>query len=228
MKKMPSAALAVLALFTLNFSQSNAASNIYLPIVSITPGATDPNVIQANIGSTICVSGYTATVRPASSYTTSLKISQLRGSYSRYADLKTGDFEEDHLISLEIGGSPSSPMNLWPEPYKGSYGARIKDQLENKLHSLVCSDQLPLKTAQSAVATNWIAAYSKYVSASISTPVPPVETPPSTVPVIKTSAPSASPTPSGATGRCNDGTFSFAASHRGMCSRHGGVAQYLS
>ena len=205
---------------------SVASSNIYLPIVSITPGAFDPNVTQANIDSTICVSGYTATVRPASAYTASLKISQLRESYSRYADLKTGDFEEDHLISLEIGGSPSSPKNLWPELYSGSYGARVKDQLENKLHSLVCSGELPLRTAQGAISTNWIAAYAKYVNAGNSAPVTPAQKFPSTAPAPKTSTPLSSPTPSGATGKCNDGTYSFAASHRGMCSRHGGVAQF--
>ena len=203
-----------------------ATSNTYLPIASITPGATDPNVTQTNIGSTICVSGYTATVRPSSAYTKSLKITQLQGSYSRYSDLKTGDFEEDHLISLEIGGSPSSPKNLWPEPYKGSYGARLKDQLENKLHSLVCSGGLPLKAAQDAISTNWIAAYLKYVNGSISTPDTPTQTLPSTTPITQSSAPTSSPKPLGATGKCNDGTYSFATSHRGMCSRHGGVALF--
>jgi len=207
---------------------ASAASNIYLPIASITPGATDPNVTQENIGSTICVSGYTSTVRPSSAYTSSLKISQLQGSYSRYADLKTGDFEEDHLISLEIGGSPSSPKNLWPEPYKGSYGARLKDRLENKLHSLVCSGGLALKTAQRAISTNWIAAYETYENGSNSTPDTPTQTLPSTTPVTQTPASPARPTPSGATGKCNDGTYSFAATHRGMCSRHGGVAQFYA
>ena len=207
---------------------ASAASNIYLPISSITPGATDPNVTQANIGSTICVGGYTSTVRPSSAYTTSLKNSQLHGSYSRYADLKTGDFEEDHLISLEIGGSPSSPKNLWPEPYEGSYGARLKDQLENKLHSLVCSGVLALKTAQEAISTNWITAYETYVNASNSTPVTPAQNLPSTTPAIQTPAPSAAPTPSGARGKCNDITYLFAATHRGMCSRHGGVAQFYA
>ena len=218
--------LAVSSCLFLLFPVASAASIIYLPISSLTPGASDPNVTQANIGSTICVSGYTATVRPSSAYTTSLKISQLQGSYSRYSDLKTGDFEEDHLISLEIGGSPSSPKNLWPEPYKGSYGARLKDRLENRLHSLVCSGELPLRTAQGAISTNWIAAYLKYVNGSISIPNTPTQTLPSTTPANQTPAPSATPTPSGATGKCNDGTYSFAATHRGMCSRHGGVAQF--
>ena len=27
------------------------------------------------------------------------------------------DYQEDHLISLELGGNPTDPRNLWPEPY---------------------------------------------------------------------------------------------------------------
>ena len=33
--------------------------------------------------------------------------------------------------------------------------------------------------------------------------------------------------PSGATAQCRDGTYSFSASRRGTCSRHGGVASWL-
>jgi len=48
-----------------------------LPDSSRTPGVTDPAVTQANIGSTICKSGWTATVRPPESYTENLKEEQL-------------------------------------------------------------------------------------------------------------------------------------------------------
>lgn len=33
--------------------------------------------------------------------------------------------------------------------------------------------------------------------------------------------------PAGASAKCGDGTFSFSLSHRGTCSRHGGVAEWL-
>lgn len=33
---------------------------------------------------------------------------------------------------------------------------------------------------------------------------------------------------SGATARCQDGTFSHSKQHSGSCSRHGGVAQWLA
>ncbi len=148
---------------TMNASAGATAENIYLPIHSLTPGAIDSAVTQSNISTTICVLGYTKTVRPPVSYTTPLKRAQLAGSYSRYNDLMTKDFEEDHLIPLELGGAPKNPKNLWPEPWNGSAGARMKDRLENKLHLLVCSEKLSLATAQRAIARDWLTAYSKYV-----------------------------------------------------------------
>ena len=134
-----------------------------MPNPSITPGVTNPNVTQSNIQSTICVSGFTATIRPPSSYTTSLKVRQLASGYAVNGDYETSHYEEDHLISLELGGHPTDPRNLWPEPYADKYGARIKDRLENKLHDLVCSMAISLRTAQKAIAGNWEAAYVKYV-----------------------------------------------------------------
>lgn len=62
----------------------------------ITYCALNPAVTQATIGQTICVRGWTATVRPSESYTEDLKRQQiahegLPGGLSRY--------EEDHLLS---------------------------------------------------------------------------------------------------------------------------------
>ncbi|MFI5254990.1 MAG: hypothetical protein ACHQ15_06000, partial [Candidatus Limnocylindrales bacterium] len=130
------------------------------PDASLTPGASNPVVTQATIGSTICRSGWTATVRPSSSYTTNLKIQQI-AAYG-YADTNLHDYEEDHLIPLEVGGAPSDPRNLWPEPYTASLadgravGAHVKDLLENKLKSLICAGSLPLAEAQHEIATDWV------------------------------------------------------------------------
>jgi hypothetical protein len=143
---------------------AKALAAIVLPLVGVTPGATNPAVTQANIQSTICTSGYTATIRPPASYTTKLKAQQLATTYKTYADKNLASYEEDHLISLEIGGNPTDPKNLWPQPYAGT-GARVKDQVENKLHDLVCANKMPLATAQKLISTNWYAAYQTYVSA---------------------------------------------------------------
>jgi len=93
----------------------NAAGAV-LPNSARTPGAVNPAVSQANIGRTICVSGWTATIRPPSSFTTRLKVAQLTSGYTYKGDTSSRDYEEDHLISLELGGAPSAEANLWPEP----------------------------------------------------------------------------------------------------------------
>jgi hypothetical protein len=126
-----------------------------------TAGATNPNVTQANIKRTICKSGWTATIRPPSSYTTALKRQQIE-EYD-YADKRLASYEEDHLISLQLGGHPRDPQNLWPQAYKGKCGARVKDVIETKLKRLVCSGTIPLAQAQQLIAGNWVAAYSQYV-----------------------------------------------------------------
>jgi hypothetical protein len=73
------------------------------------------------------------------------------------------EYEEDHLILLQLGGHPTDPKNLWPEPYRIKCGARIKDVLETKLKRMVCDGKMTLEAAQNAISTNWIAAYKKYV-----------------------------------------------------------------
>jgi hypothetical protein len=124
-----------------------------LPDPLCTPGAADPRVTQDDVHSTICVSGYTATVRPPSSYTDSLKRQQI--SAYGYSDTNLADYEEDHLIPLELAGSPTDAKNLWPEPRTGDFPASKKDTLENSLHAKVCAGVMTLAAAQAAIATNW-------------------------------------------------------------------------
>lgn len=132
------------------------------PNPQLTPGAINPDVTQANIDQTICVRGYTKTIRPPAYYTNKLKKEQI-AQYG-YADTNPKHYEEDHLISLEIGGNPTDPRNLWPEPWTSQNNAGVKDKLENKLHALVCSHQITLAEAQHAIATDWEAAYQKYMN----------------------------------------------------------------
>lgn len=135
-----------------------------LPDPKLTPGRISTAVTQDNLDETICRrGGYTRSVRPPESYTEKLKREQIR-EYG-YGRARLSFFEEDHAISLEIGGSPDSPQNLWPEPHnvEGGWGSYAKDQLENRLHDLVCSRQISLADAQRAIATNWIDAYKRYI-----------------------------------------------------------------
>jgi hypothetical protein len=148
------------AAFTLMTTASYAQSS--LPRPDLTPGATDSQITQDNIDTTVCVPGYTQTVRPPESYTTQLKRQQIR-QYG-YADRKLRSYEEDHLIALSIGGAPRDPRNLWPEPRNPADGWTVakKDQLEVTLQKLVCAKMIPLAEAQQAIADNWTVAYGKY------------------------------------------------------------------
>ena len=107
-----------------------------------TPGVVNPDVTQATIRSTICVRGWTRTVRPPVEYTNGLKAKQMR-AYGERGSLS--GYQEDHLISLELGGHPTDPRNLWPEPYPR---ASAVDQIENDLNSHVCDGSLSLQDAQ--------------------------------------------------------------------------------
>jgi hypothetical protein len=129
-----------------------------LPDQMCTPGVRDHRVTQKNIGKTICRSGYSASVRPPSSYTKKLKKKQMK-QYGYYAGKKTSSYEEDHLISLELGGAPRSSENLWPEAFKPKPGARQKDTVENYLHRRVCAGKMKLATAQRREARNWLQVY---------------------------------------------------------------------
>jgi len=137
-----------------------------LPNSARTPGAINQSVSQASIRHTICLAGWTATVRPHSSVTTRLKVAQLASGYAYRGDTAKAHYEEDHLISLELGGAPSAEANLWPEPYSAPQGARVKDLVENRLHTLVCRGAVALATAQRAIARNWWVAYQTYVGAN--------------------------------------------------------------
>ena len=152
---------------TVLLSPVGAVTPSGLPNATRTPGALNLADTQNTISSTICVPGYTKRIRPPESYTYALKVQQLHSGYSVNGDVLIHDYEEDHLIALEIGGNPTSVKNLWPEPWHGGattkWNASVKDRLENRLHQLVCYGNLPLATAQHAMATNWEAAYLHYV-----------------------------------------------------------------
>ena len=134
-------ALALLAL-ALRVLQSRGAAPAVVADAVRTPGVLNPDVAQATIATTICRSGWTATIRPPTSYTDALKIRQLR-EYRLHGPASA--YQEDHLISLELGGDPTDPRNLWPEPYPRA--AQV-DRIENELNDEVCSGSLSLADAQ--------------------------------------------------------------------------------
>ena len=144
-------------LFTLS-SQTLAGD---LPDSKLTPGAIDSSITQDNINKTICVRGYTKTVRPPAYYTNALKKKQM-AAYG-YSDADPRHYEEDHLIPLSIGGNPSDPLNLWPQPRISEWNAEKKDILELKLYKLVCDGTVSLDEARREISSNWIETYKRYV-----------------------------------------------------------------
>src|SRR5262249_27471904 len=120
-------------------------------------GVVNPDVTQTNVADTICKSGWTATIRPSASYTNALKREQLEAP--TFKDKTPAHYQEDHFISLELGGHPRDPKNLWPEMWgtpstpltaRGPFpsylvGAKTKDRVENALHKAVCNGTLTLE-----------------------------------------------------------------------------------
>ncbi|MGH9093809.1 MAG: hypothetical protein ACRDXE_01475 [Acidimicrobiales bacterium] len=117
-----------------------------------TPGVINPQVTQADIASTVCRSGWTATVRPSTSYTGPLKLRQM----AMYGEPGPASlYEEDHLVPLSAGGSPTDPRNLFPEPYAGR-GAHTKDTEESSLRRAVCGGRLTLAEARAQIVRDWV------------------------------------------------------------------------
>lgn len=126
-----------------------------LPDQACTPGA----ILVAATKDDICRTGYSASVRNVST-TTKNEV------YAEYgiASHSTGEYEVDHLIPLEVGGS-NDISNLWPEAAQPTPGFHEKDKVENYLHAQVCSGSLALEPAQNEVADNWLIIYQKAIGA---------------------------------------------------------------
>ena len=134
--------LLVVAVVAFRALQAHGPSLVMLPNPLLAPGAINRDVTQANINQTICLSGWTKTVRPPTSYTSALKLRQMQ---AYHLPGSPSDYQEDHLISLEMGGSASDPRNLWPEPYPR---ASEVDKIENELNDRICSGELTLAEAR--------------------------------------------------------------------------------
>ena len=136
------AGVVVVVLLVHALHRGSSAPVFYAARPALTPGALNPDVTPATIRQTICARGWTKTVRPPTSYTSSLKLVQMRG-YGFSGG--PADYQEDHFISLELGGAPSDRKNLWPERRPR---ADHVDTIENDLNAKVCSGDLSLVEAQ--------------------------------------------------------------------------------
>jgi hypothetical protein len=128
---------------------SGCAAHNALADSACTPGDFLPNATKDKI----CVSGYASSVR-------NVPDSEKNQVYAEYG-IKShtpGQYEVDHLVSLELGGS-NDVSNLWPELAEPKPGFHEKDKVENYLHDQVCAGNISLKDAQYKIATNWLEIY---------------------------------------------------------------------
>jgi hypothetical protein len=135
--------------FGVQTKTSGCVASNGLPDAACTPGA----IFSTATRDQICQSGYASSVRNVSS-------SEKDQVYAEYgiASHSPGQYEVDHLVSLELGGS-NDIANLWPEAASPNPGFHQKDQVENYLHDQVCTGAISLATAQQEIATNWLGVY---------------------------------------------------------------------
>src|SRR5207249_9717998 len=119
-----------------------------LPDSACTPGAIFPNVTADQV----CQRGYSASVR-------NVPAAVSREVYREYGIVERtpGEYEVDHLVPLETGGS-NDIANLFPEAAEPRPGFHETDQVENYLHDQVCTGRMKLFAAQIAIATDQLQA----------------------------------------------------------------------
>lgn len=203
----------LLAILAAPLATADPAHSPPLPDPQLTPGdvlTTDTQVV--------CTPGYTKTVRDVPQSVKN-QVYRQYGVVSR----EPREYEVDHLISLELGGS-NSIRNLWPQSYVTQpLNARVKDRVENQLHQLVCAGTVPLEQAQREIAADWTKAYEKYVGPLPTTP-PPAS---AATPVMVTPEPAAAGVPGNPDGSC-PASAPIKVSRSGLYHRPSGDPNYAN
>lgn len=150
----PSASASVSSVLGVQTKHDGCVRNGALPDPACTPGAIIPSITKEQI----CTAGYSSSVR-------NVPDSVKQEVYAEYGVVShtTGEYEVDHLVSLELGGS-NDISNLWPEPADPVPGFHQKDRLENFFHSQVCDGRMSLSEAQQAIRTNWLSYFYRMVN----------------------------------------------------------------
>jgi Putative zinc-finger len=123
-----------------------------IPDRKLTPGAT----LQVTSAEVCRAAG------PEETHPIPASVRQMVFQEYRTPESHASEYEVDFLITPGLGGADDI-KNLWLEPYSSTvWNARVKDELEDRLHDMVCAGKLDLATAQRDIATDWISAYKKY------------------------------------------------------------------
>jgi hypothetical protein len=123
------------------------------PDTRLTPG----DVITTD-STIVCVSGYAKRTRNVPD---ELK-KKVYNDYDLPYPQSASQFQIDHLIPLELGGS-NDLSNLWPQATNIETGFDQKNKLEQYLHDSVCDGSMTLSEAQSMIRNDWLAAYKKLI-----------------------------------------------------------------
>lgn len=137
-----------------------------LPDSKLTPGADNPLVTQDNIKQTICVSGWTKTVRPNVAYTNAIKKQKMAAQ--GLVNENMADYELDHDESIEVGGDPNNADNLWAQKWYLNVngfdlGAHTKDAAETATKKAICAGKISLDEARHQMSTDWTVLYKRFV-----------------------------------------------------------------
>ncbi len=117
--------------------------------------AVNPAVTQATLRSTVCIRGWTATVRPSFFASQRIKLEKMKALGATEATA----YELDHIIPLCAGGSPDDPNNLQLQPWAE---ATRKDRLEVQACRCICKGKVSLAEVQADFRGDWKVAYAKY------------------------------------------------------------------
>lgn len=148
---MNSILLSLILIFSMSGLMSTQDRRSHLPNSKLTPG--DTLALSAD---DLCNPG-------RADLEDNLSVTVKRQVLDRYGiGIHQTGYNIDHLIPLRLGGS-NAVKNLWPQPISGQWNHNRKNQLERRLFKLVCNGSLDLKTAQQAIATDWVSAYKKYI-----------------------------------------------------------------
>jgi hypothetical protein len=128
-----------------------------LPDPALTPGA-----VMTTDAAAACTPGYSKSVRHVSGKVKA----QVYAEYGIVSH-RSGEYEVDHLISLELGGS-NDIKNLWPGYQSEPWNAHVKDKVEDRLHHLVCTGRMRIEDAQQEIASDWVAAYLRWIGGEAS------------------------------------------------------------
>ena len=123
-----------------------------LPDAACTPGAILADATLASI----CRPGYARRERPPLSYTEPIKRADMI-AYG-HQDQRLSRFVLDHLVPLELGGSGYSRGNMWIQSVAQGHA---KDEVENYLASEACARRIGLRSAQDAIAHDWLAIWQR-------------------------------------------------------------------